>query len=68
MADSTDNARGPELLPCPFCGEAGEYESRHYVSCSNEGCWAFYKTRSVTAPEWNTRADLAAFEGGKGDD
>jgi hypothetical protein len=48
-----------KLLPCPFCGAAGEYDSAHYdgrgiregstgpsVSCSSQLCWYFTHTCS----------------------
>lgn len=73
MTDSTDNARGPELLPCPFCGNDGSKSrldvcsssTRHAgweftVECTNCGAEGAYAASGFQARrKWNARADLA---------
>jgi Lar family restriction alleviation protein len=61
----------PELLPCPFCGEAGKWvrpmgdwtsngygPDRWRVSCSTPNCWAMTPatdTEAEAITAWNTR-------------
>lgn len=55
------------LLPCPFCGEAAQYQSWHggaptkvMISCSSEDCPVSPSVTGETLAEglthWNTRA------------
>jgi Lar family restriction alleviation protein len=72
MTDSTDNARGPDLLPCPFCGGKAVYQDDTRVGFTNfsglgniqcDECRRsdgfVYKERDAAAKSWNTRANLA---------
>lgn len=55
-----------ELKPCPFClREAQQTASSGLVSCAHEDCPAFLL--AVPAADWNTRAQLAAIQGGMGE-
>ena len=70
--DSTDNTRGPELKPCPFCGNDGSKSrldvcsssTRHAgweftVECTNCGAEGAYAASGFQAKrKWNARADL----------
>lgn len=43
-----------ELLPCPFCGSAGEYiDGERTVSCSNRACFMWVV---ASVDDWNRRA------------
>jgi hypothetical protein len=62
MTDSTDNARRPELKPCPFCGAKDSLVTHTvargvYVECAG-GCGAWGP--DPDNGDWNIRrADLA---------
>lgn len=59
MTDPRDAQTAPELLPCPFCGEAPETmqaDGGLLVCCDN--CLI-----NMLAPEWNRRADTPARAG-----
>jgi hypothetical protein len=60
MTDITGSARGPDLLPCPFCGSHNLGLIRHTplqrdrcVMCRDCKC------SSISPDRWNRRADLA---------
>ena len=67
MTDSTDNARGRELKPCPFCGGEAEIWRAQQGRTAWIGCMGRcsvlvskeYKTDAEAIAAWNRRADLA---------
>lgn len=64
MTDATDNARGAELLPCPFCRgkdvDTNLHEDGrvHCYRCGADGPAIPY-ARDDKATTWNTRALIA---------
>jgi hypothetical protein len=73
MTDDLKAPGVPELLPCPFCGEAAHvYTSQHHIfldsiGCPNEDCGVQPSTDYLPEPmaiaAWNRRAALAPEDG-----